>query len=160
MVGVLSLIFASHSFAGVTYKTLRNNETLTVDPTDVIELVGSKVLRFDGKFNGGDDTFETALISQGAKITNLTEIRAYHYTGVNSESHLTVKITSKDDPAPTQANNVAVIPEDENGQYEVMLESSTDLITWTPANAGTYGGTTTKRFFRTRIVKKDTAAPE
>jgi hypothetical protein len=49
--------------------------------------------------------------------------------------------------------NSAVIPEDADGQYQVLLESSTDLITWTSAMPGSYGGSTLKRFFRTRIVK-------
>lgn len=56
------------------------------------------------------------------------------------------------DPAPVPVASV-VIPQDEGGQYQVILESSTDTITWTQAQPGTYGGTTEKRFFRTRIVK-------
>ena len=51
-------------------------------------------------------------------------------------------------------SNAAVIPVDANGTFTVILESSTDLITWTAANPGDYSGNTTKRFFRTRIVKK------
>lgn len=49
--------------------------------------------------------------------------------------------------------NAVVIPEDASGQFQVILESSTDLVTWTAANPGNYGGSTQKRFFRTRIVK-------
>ncbi len=51
-------------------------------------------------------------------------------------------------------SNAVVIPNDAQGSFEVILESSTDLITWTPANPGTYSGTTTQRFFRSRIVKQ------
>jgi len=51
--------------------------------------------------------------------------------------------------------NAVVIPEDANGQYQVILESSTDLLNWTAANPGTYGGSTAQRFFRTRIVKQN-----
>jgi len=36
----------------------------------------------------------------------------------------------------------------------VILESSTDLVTWTQANPGTYGASTTKRFFRVRAVNQ------
>ena len=49
--------------------------------------------------------------------------------------------------------NAVVIPEDASGQFQVILESSTDLVTWTAANPGNYGGSTQKRFFRTRIVR-------
>ena len=55
--------------------------------------------------------------------------------------------------APTVSRNVAVIPEDVNGEYEVILESSTDMITWSPANPGNYGGNTAGRFFRIRMEK-------
>jgi hypothetical protein len=49
--------------------------------------------------------------------------------------------------------NAVVIPEDAGGQYQVVLESSTDLLNWAVANPGTYGGSTQRRFFRTRILK-------
>ncbi|MDH4453548.1 MAG: hypothetical protein QE570_10265 [Verrucomicrobiota bacterium] len=51
--------------------------------------------------------------------------------------------------------NAVVIPEDASGQFQVILESSTDLLNWTAANPGTYGGSTARRFFRTRIVKQN-----
>lgn len=57
------------------------------------------------------------------------------------------------EPEILQPTAAAVIPEDENGQFQVLLESSTDTLNWSPAQTGTYGGGTTKRFFRTRIVK-------
>jgi hypothetical protein len=34
------------------------------------------------------------------------------------------------------------------------MESSTDLVNWTPALPGLYGAATTNRFFRLRSVKK------
>ena len=60
---------------------------------------------------------------------------------------------SEPDQGPTVSRNVAVIPEDVNGEYEVILESSTDMITWSPANPGNYGGNTAGRFFRIRMEK-------
>jgi hypothetical protein len=56
-------------------------------------------------------------------------------------------------PAVTPSNSV-VIPNDAAGTFQVILESSTDLITWTAANPGTYSGSTPQRFFRTRVVKQ------
>jgi hypothetical protein len=49
--------------------------------------------------------------------------------------------------------NAVVIPEEAGGQFQVILESSTDLINWQTANPGNYGGSTIRRFFRTRIVR-------
>lgn len=46
-----------------------------------------------------------------------------------------------------------MIPEDADGQFQVLLESTTDGVVWELAQPGTYGGSTVKRFFRTRILK-------
>jgi hypothetical protein len=48
----------------------------------------------------------------------------------------------------------AEVPHEAGSNFDVILEQSSDLVNWTPANPGTYSGTETKRFFRTRIVKK------
>lgn len=52
---------------------------------------------------------------------------------------------------PTSA---VVIPTDATGPVNVILESSTDLVTWTQAVPGTYGASTAKRFFRVRAVNQ------
>ncbi len=57
--------------------------------------------------------------------------------------------TSSSTPA-----NAVVIPTDATGSVQIILESSTDLITWTQANPGTYGASTAKRFFRIRAVNQ------
>lgn len=54
----------------------------------------------------------------------------------------------------TQLANTVVIPDDGGGPVQIILESSTDLITWTAANPGTYGTTSQKRFFRLRAVRQ------
>lgn len=55
--------------------------------------------------------------------------------------------------APSTSQTV-VIPEDESGDVEIIMESSSDLVNWTAANPGTYNSATTeKRFFRLRAVK-------
>ena len=171
----IAALLASISLAqaAVEYKTIRHgDDSLVVDPTDLVEITAHGMYgSFRAVFSQTIDDFisvslerndSTAFanfLKKGYIITGATSIYVYMDAPILQpiNSWVTVKITSKDDPAvPTQAGNVAVIPEDENGQYQVILESSTDLITWTVTNAGTYGGTTTKRFFRTRIVKKAT----
>jgi len=49
----------------------------------------------------------------------------------------------------TPANTV-VIPTSANGNVSIILESSTDLVSWTAALPGTYDSSTSKRFFRVR----------
>ncbi len=52
------------------------------------------------------------------------------------------------------ASPPAEVPQEAGSNFDVILEQSSDLVNWTPANPGAYSGTETKRFFRTRIVKK------
>jgi hypothetical protein len=46
------------------------------------------------------------------------------------------------------------IPLEAGTTWQVILESSTDLVNWTPAAPGDYPSGTPTRFFRTRLVKR------
>lgn len=52
------------------------------------------------------------------------------------------------------ASSAAGIPQEANSNWQVFLESSSDLILWTTVPAGDYPGNTPQRFFRVRIVKQ------
>ena len=65
---------------------------------------------------------------------------------------ISYKITRPAPAAQNVSSQVAVVPNDPDGQFEVILESSVDLVTWNVANPGTFGGDTPRRFFRTRIA--------
>ena len=47
-----------------------------------------------------------------------------------------------------------VVPSNATGDVDVLLEQSTDMITWTQCLPGTYNASTQKRFFRVRAVEK------
>jgi len=49
--------------------------------------------------------------------------------------------------------NTVVIPDDTNGPVTIILESSTDMVNWVVANPGTYGTTSSNRFFRVRAQR-------
>lgn len=69
--------------------------------------------------------------------------------GEESFCFVALKVT----PVPSEIvrpSNTVVIPEEPNGNYRIILESSTDLVTWTEALPGEYGSSTSKRFFRLR----------
>lgn len=55
--------------------------------------------------------------------------------------------------APSQASSTVVIPDDSGAPVQIILESSTDLVTWTAATPGTYGTSTQRRFFRLRAQR-------
>ncbi len=50
-------------------------------------------------------------------------------------------------------STAVVVPIDNSGNVDEILESSTDLITWTPANSGVFDTSEQKRFFRLRTVR-------
>lgn len=83
------------------------------------------------------------------------DIQVWAYTQSESKAFTVLKITeiSKSEVIP---KNTVVIPADSSGPVEIILESSEDLITWTPADSGSYGKGRAKRFFRVRsLVTKD-----
>jgi hypothetical protein len=53
----------------------------------------------------------------------------------------------------TGMNTTIVIPENTAGKVKVLMESSTDLVTWTPAELGDYEPSNQKRFYRLRAVQ-------
>ena len=65
----------------------------------------------------------------------------------------TFEITTETPEVGAIPPNTVVIPSDTNGPVTIVLESSVDLVTWTAANPGTYGTTTSNRFFRVRAVR-------
>lgn len=50
-------------------------------------------------------------------------------------------------------STAVVIPDDGGGPVTIILESSTDLVSWTPALPDTYGTTSSNRFFRVRAQR-------
>ena len=95
---------------------------------------------------------KTTQLVYGGQYGNNIAVGPCTITCTGSNAIISYKI-SEPDQGPTVSRNVAVIPEDVNGEYEVILESSTDMITWSPANPGNYGGNTAGRFFRIRMEK-------
>jgi len=54
----------------------------------------------------------------------------------------------------TIPSTAVVVPSNATGDVDVLLEQSTDMITWTQCLPGTYNASTVKRFFRVRAVEK------
>lgn len=49
--------------------------------------------------------------------------------------------------------NVVSLPGDNNGDVDLVIESSPDLETWTPVYSGSAGTSGTEAFFRTRLIQ-------
>ena len=52
------------------------------------------------------------------------------------------------------ASSAAAIPQEPGTTWQVILESSSDLVNWTAVNPGDYSADTPQRYFRTRMVKR------
>ena len=48
-----------------------------------------------------------------------------------------------------------VLPENSTGNFDVVIEASDDLVSWLPFFSQTVNSQTAKKFFRTRIVKRN-----
>ena len=137
--------------------------TIETDPTDLIEILvlngGARLF-----FTMEDDTIHEfswrggmgnrELFAQ-VKPPLLTGVKQIELKWAHAPTFVTFKFTPRASTPNSTPSNVAVIPNDANGQFEVILESSVDLVTWNVANPGTFGGDTPRRFFRTRIVRKN-----
>jgi hypothetical protein len=87
----------------------------------------------------------------GPGILFCSQTSGQTYSGYGLLTYRFVDNTSTTTTTPTSS---VVIPTDATGPVKIVLESSTDLVTWTEANPGTYGASTTKRFFRVRAVNQ------
>jgi len=123
-----------------------NNDT-TGSPVGLTFTIDGLPLKWTGGLTGlilpGPATFAVSL-NEGSNNPPAT------YSAI-----LVYRLTSNLENGAQQSpfsGSAVVIPEDASGPVEIVLESSTDLVNWTPANPGTYGSSTEKRFFRVRAV--------
>lgn len=49
--------------------------------------------------------------------------------------------------------NIISLPDDNNGDVEILIESSTDLLSWTPVYSGSAGTSNNAAFIRTRLIQ-------
>lgn len=115
---------------------------------------------------GGVLTINGALIASSAEtgpqelalpmiISSRNVITVARTTGSSVDSSAVIEV--RDATAGIEGAiplNAVVIPENTSGTFVVILESSTDMITWLPAVPGQYGSDTSRRFFRTRIARQ------
>lgn len=85
-------------------------------------------------------------------IAGPATIRLANYSNISPAlSTFSIKRANTPQTTPSQ---VVVIPDDGQGDREVLLESSTDMVTWTPTQAGLFNSNNAARFFRVRIIPK------
>ncbi len=99
--------------------------------------------------------FANGFQKQGTNTPVVVGPATIHVTGTAEGSRLAFSYSLTDNAAAASASlpsPAVVIPADASGEVQIILESSTDLITWTAALPGSYSSSTTKRFFRIRAI--------
>lgn len=130
--------------------------TNEVGTNQVLEILS---YRFDSlcsmQVTSGGNSVTFGLASLQSSVPRIAGPATLLYRGTNGAngggSYITFKVSDKD--AGFTPSTAVVIPTDAAGPVEIVLESSTDLVSWTAAVPGTYGVATEKRFFRVRAVK-------
>lgn len=69
----------------------------------------------------------------------------------SSDRYCSYKITRHEITASPM--NIVSLPSDNNGDVELLVETSMDLITWTPVYSGSAGTSNNAAFFRTRLIQ-------
>jgi hypothetical protein len=150
---------------GVEYKTLKTvwpgyqaspiSSEIDVLPTDIVEVVSasgeSAQAQPNVTFQYQDGSWSSSLlvnyVPKPIIVTGITKFRLLGgYT-----LWVTLKITPAEAVAPT---TVLVLPETPGGNYDLVVESSGDTVTWAPFHSQAVLSGGANAFFRVRIVKK------
>jgi len=141
--------------------TLIGTNSYTVGANDVAEIISVSETSAGGGprfLVNGVNYYSTFSSGTGGIVSNLPFIIAgpdKTIAGFGTVGIVTIRVRPKTDllspgTQPAQISNAVVIPADAAGPVNILLESSTDLVTWTAASPGTYGSSTVRRFFRVR----------
>ncbi|MDG2488385.1 MAG: hypothetical protein P8M65_11800 [Roseibacillus sp.] len=95
------------------------------------------------------------------KFTGLSSISLFadpDWRG-DAKAMVTLKITSASEINAVTPSSVLVLPENSTGDFDVIIESSSDLVSWLPFFSQTVNSQTASRFFRTRVVRASVQPP-
>jgi len=147
----------SNQFAKVVYvkSQYSGGSNPTVPTYSLYISVGNSTFTYDlTSIAGATNATSTLGLPPSANlpcVAGPAEIQLRFLGQTNDKGIATIQIVNTDQSfVPSGA---VVIPADSGGPVNIILESSTDLITWTPALSGTYGTSTTNRFFRVRAQR-------
>lgn len=125
-------------------------------------IVGDWVSDIDARVTVGDaevfSTFTTAAQRDAGEFdlrapTSVTGPASVRFFG-DFYGGLKIVCYSIETAKDSSSSNAAVVPDDNSGDHQVILEASADLKTWEPVQPGNYPATTTRRFFRVRVQKQ------
>lgn len=142
--------------------TVRSGSTYTLGSNDVVEVIATGDTTF---LLNGVRVLTMATASNGGIVSQLPVVITGSSNTIGAQpiglavGFTTFRLRTKAEflsslTAPSVAiSSAVVIPEDAAGPVTIVMESSTDLVTWVAANPGTYGASTPRRFFRVRAIQ-------
>jgi hypothetical protein len=156
-----SLALESHA-QSITYTNLYipgylQTASLVVGTGQLAKVVGGNAGYGYNQFNVtvGTNTFSGAFLTSLPVVAGPATISVVALRdGAISEGFWTIELDNPSQPITSTPSTAVVIPADSGGPVNIVLESSVDLITWNAALPGTYGTSTTNRFFRVRAVRQ------
>ncbi len=159
----------------VEYVTLtHSNSSKAVSPTDLVEVVGCSSIRSRFATNlrlsfpdGLQITSDIGGVRESnSNVASVNTTLGHKYTGLIEVRNLspdigvvTLKITSASEINAVTPSSVLVLPENSTGDFDVIIESSSDLVSWLPFFSQTVNSQTARRFFRTRVVRASVQPP-
>jgi hypothetical protein len=142
------------------YRTLTDNSPdIDILPSSLVEVTAVlpasyTVVRFtfaDGKV--AESSLSASYV--GSQLTGLTKAEILRYNSYDNIGTVSLKITPANEINVVAPTSLLVIPENSTGNYNIVVETSSDTATWTPFHSQTVSANDAKRFFRTRIVKAE-----
>lgn len=167
-IATIATVASTHTGLALEHITLTGNTpSKSVASGSLVEVIGTNKNN-DGNVEYLKLTFAdgavTKMALRGKESSQYTDMRGNCFTGLTSVSleqangtpapntSVTLKITPANElGAPAGA--VLVLPQNSTGTYDVIIESSGDLVNWTTLTTHSVNAPTTQNFFRARIIK-------
>lgn len=169
---LLILAFLTAPVQAVQYVTLtQNTPTRTLNATDLVELVGTNKNNYgtaDNLVMTFADGSMTEMVIRGKENgAAFSDMKGNVFTGLASitlqidgsnggtlnKPCVTLKITPAEEIGATPAGAVLVLPENSVGDFNLVVESSDDLVNWTIFSSELLSVTTARKFYRTRVIQ-------
>jgi len=157
----VGILIAKHAEAhtSVEYKTLKldanASASMEIDvlTTDLVEVLSGTVAnsstaaRVEAVFPDNKTRVVTLNSEPRPAFTGITKFRLLR---MSFDTYVTIRITH----AELGPTSVILLPENIDGNYDLMVESSDDTVTWDPFHSQSVQSGAAKKFFRVRIVRK------
>ena len=149
-------LFLSACLSAVEYSYLEPDTELTLQAGDIFEILSFEDESLHVTQQVGDISYAFSWFELGVSGNSGATSRSRIFCGpatLTVTHFVNYKLTRASELAQSSTPvNTVVIPTDANGNVEIILESSTDLVNWTAASPGEYSSATQNRFFRVRAV--------